>query len=251
MLCFMWLVASLSPGCVCPCIVILSVDTAFVALLPSPHSTAALDDELERLRQEAQSLVEELEEQLAASATSQRLQDDLDRLDAGGWHFRVRSAVHVSLLLGRCVHSRQAPPPTTPVSLIDDGPTVAALLTTKEAHSCLCGCHLAWAGTLQRSKQRRSLVRKTRPSSSARPAVLRSSASCAPCAAATQPRQQQQAGEAAARGQQPRAAAGQGLGPVALEVLVLMGISLLGGLRLGRQMWPVSSAHGQVRVHIW
>lgn len=46
---------------------------------------AALDEELERLRQEAQSLVEELEEQLAASATSQRLQDDLDRLDAGAW----------------------------------------------------------------------------------------------------------------------------------------------------------------------
>lgn len=44
---------------------------------------AALDDELERLRQEAASLCDELEEQLAASATSQRLRDDLDRLDAG------------------------------------------------------------------------------------------------------------------------------------------------------------------------
>jgi hypothetical protein len=44
---------------------------------------AALDSELEALRQEATSLVAELEEHLAASATSQRLQDDLDRLDAG------------------------------------------------------------------------------------------------------------------------------------------------------------------------
>lgn len=35
------------------------------------------------MREEASSLYVQLEEQLAASATSQRLQDDLDRLDAG------------------------------------------------------------------------------------------------------------------------------------------------------------------------
>lgn len=43
---------------------------------------AALDEELGVLREEASSLYVQLEEQLAASATSQRLQDDLDRLDA-------------------------------------------------------------------------------------------------------------------------------------------------------------------------
>lgn len=52
---------------------------AFPPFLPP----AALDEELERLRQEASSLCAELEEQLAASARSQRLQDDLDRLDTG------------------------------------------------------------------------------------------------------------------------------------------------------------------------
>jgi hypothetical protein len=57
----------------------------------------ALDEELERLRQETVSLCDELEEQLAASATSQRLRDDLDRLDAGEAFPSTASSLHVPL----------------------------------------------------------------------------------------------------------------------------------------------------------
>jgi hypothetical protein len=64
---------------------IIQLASSAVLSCPAASSVcyAALDSELEALRQEATSLVAELEEHLAASATSQRLQDDLDRLDAG------------------------------------------------------------------------------------------------------------------------------------------------------------------------